>query len=90
MAFRPDAGAFASPALLTERPIVGVSTDDEPETDNEGGTLEIGTTWFHEDTSAMLYYTGEKWLPVSEQQRENLKLFLLFDLRDARLAEFTG
>lgn len=88
MSFRPDAGAFSTPALLTERPIVTASTDDEPELDNDGGALEVGHTWLHQDTGAMFYYTGSAWRPVTEQQRENLTLFLLFDLRDARLADF--
>lgn len=82
MSYRPDASAFNLPTLLTERPIVSLSTDDEPELDNDGGALEVGQTWLHEDTGSMRYWTGTEWKPVTVEQADGLKLNLLFDIRD--------
>lgn len=50
-----------TPALLTSPPIVGLSTDDEPEVGSDGGELEAGETWLHEDTGELHYYTGSAW-----------------------------
>jgi hypothetical protein len=83
--FRPDAPAFSAAPLSRERPIVTLSTDDEPEIDNDGGELEVGTTWLHEDTGSMFYYTGSAWKPVTVQQVEALKLNLLFDIHSRLL-----
>lgn len=82
MSFRPDAAAFTKPALLTEPPIVTQSTDNEPETDNDGGTLEVGQTWRHDDTGSLYYWTGDKWMPVTVEQAEGLKLALLFKISE--------
>lgn len=82
MSYRPDAPAFSAPTLLSERPIVTLSTDDEPEVDNDNGALEVGHTWLHEDTGAMKYWTGSEWKPVTVQQADALRLNLLFDIRD--------
>lgn len=82
MSFRPDAPAFNLPALLTDAPIVGVSTDDEPEVDNDGGTLEVGATWLWEDTGLWKYWTGSAWKAVTVEQVTGLNLSLQFEIRD--------
>jgi hypothetical protein len=82
MAFRPDAPAFNAPALLTVAPLVGLSTDDEPEVDGAGGPLEVGQVWQHEDTGAWKYWTGSVWKSVTVEQSEGLRLSLLFEIRD--------
>lgn len=81
--YRPDAPASSAPALLTEPPIVTLSTDDEPTVDNDGGSLEVGQVWKHEDTGEMRYYTAAgTWATVTTQQADLLRLDLLFEIRD--------
>lgn len=73
------------PELLAVSPIVGLSTDDEPTVDADGGELEVGATWLHEDTGVLHYYTGvtgRLWRPVDLMQFRGLELSLLFEIRD--------
>ena len=82
MSYRPDAPAFTKPALSTETPIIGLSTDSEPTVGVDGGALEAGATWLHEDTGALKYYTGSAWAAVAVEQADGLRLALLFEIRD--------
>lgn len=82
MAFRPDAPASNRPALLTAAPLVSQSTDTAPALDGDGGPLEVGATWTHEDTGAWFYWTGSAWATVSVEQADGLRLAILFEIRD--------
>lgn len=79
---RPDAPAFTRPALLTETPIIGVSTDTAPALDEEGSELAVGALWLHEDTGGRYYWTGSAWSAVTAEQADALRLDLLFEIRD--------
>ncbi len=70
------------PALLTSPPIVGLSTDSEPTVGEDGGELERGQTWLHEDTGVLKYYTGSVWTPVDFNQTIGLQTTLLFEIRN--------
>ena len=82
MSYRPDAPAFTRPALATDSPIVGISTDDDPAVGAAGGALEVGATWLHEDTGVWKYWTGSAWVTVAVEQADGLRLSLLFEIRD--------
>lgn len=82
MAFRSDESAFVLPALRTDSPIVGMSTDSEPTIGNDGAELEAGDVWVWQDTGAWKYWTGEKWLPVTVGQKDALNTMLLYEIRD--------
>lgn len=87
MSYRPDAPAFTMPALLTDSPIVGLSTDDGPTVGGDGGALEVGATWLHEDTGVLKYWTGSAWATVKQEQADRLSLALLFEIRDSLQGE---
>lgn len=82
MSYRPDAPAFSAPALSTDAPIVTLSTDDAPEVDADGGTLEVGATWLHDDTGQRFYWTGDEWKAITVEQANALSLDLQFEIRD--------
>lgn len=81
MSYRPDAPAFVKPVLTSDR-IVTASTDTAPTIGPDGAALEAGQLWEHDDTGGLLYWTGTAWKAVDVDQREALKLSLLFEIRD--------
>ena len=74
--------ALQRPELLTSERIVGLSTDDDPEVGPDGGDLEVGQVWLHEDTGRAKYWTGSEWKLADFNQEFRLQTALLFELRD--------
>lgn len=71
-----------TPALLTSAPIIGLSTDSDPTVGADGGALEVGQVWLHEDTGRQKYYTGSEWKLVDANQERGLQTALLLEIRD--------
>lgn len=70
------------PALLTDERIIGLSTDDNPVIGPDGGALEVGQEWFHEDTGRSKYWDGSAWYVVDFNQKFNQLIALQFEIRD--------
>ncbi len=70
------------PELLTGDQIVGISTDSEPIVGPDGGPLEIGQLWLHEDTGRLKWWTGSAWTLVEPNQEIRLQTALLREVRD--------